>query len=68
MLRSHLCIKWLIKKVNWHYQYLPEKNVTACFSLFAFGLNDFIPSLRFEFEKFCMKVASALSKRLVTYK
>ena len=48
--------------------YLPDKNDTLCFSLFAFGLNNFIPFLRFECEKFLMKVASTLSTRLLTYK
>lgn len=57
---------WLAKN-RISIDHLPEKNVTRCFSLFAFGLNDFMPSLRFEFEKFLMKVASTLSRRRVTY-
>lgn len=46
---------------------LPEKNVTLCFSFLNFGLSDFMPSLRFNLEKYLMKASSTLSKRQATY-
>ena len=57
---------WLVKKKKSVY-HVPEKNVTLCLSLLAFGLNNFIPSLWFDFEKFLMNVVSTLSRRPVTY-
>ena len=59
--------KFLILQIKqWLKLKLPEQNVTLCFSFLIFGLNDFMPSRIFEFEKCLMKVASTLSKRLFT--
>ncbi|PWA92777.1 hypothetical protein CTI12_AA015970 [Artemisia annua] len=41
--------------------YVPEKNVTLCCSLFRFGLNSFIPSLRLEFANTLSKIVGLIS-------
>lgn len=60
-------ISSVIIAISWCFVQSPEKNVTLCFSLFDFGLNDLIASLRFDLQKCLIKTPSTRSKSTETW-